>query len=183
MIEQKPGLKVHWHVFSGNEIRKNEAMESAQRFLNSTAETSVHVHSFTDAMFPNEWAAIKQEFAKIRSQVSPDLVFSHHRNDRHQDHQIVAELTWNTFRNHLIMEYEIPKYEGDLGTPNFYMSLPTAVSEKKVRYLMEAYRSQKEKHWFRPELFQGLMCLRGIEAGPGVSYAEAFHVSKMVCSF
>jgi LmbE family N-acetylglucosaminyl deacetylase len=116
----------------------------------------------------------------LKQTISPDLIFTHNRKDAHQDHRLISDLTWNTFRNHLILEYEIPKYDGDMGRPSVFIPLPSEVYEKKVRLIMDAFRSQSNKHWFRPETFLSLMRLRGMECNASSGYAEAFYGRKLV---
>jgi len=170
--------EVTWAVLSSDEVRARELRSSARRFLRGAARAQVLTFGFRDTYFPAEYAAIKKTFETLKGLPAPDLVFSHHRCDLHQDHRIVAELTWNAFRRHLILEYEIPKYEGGLATPNAYVQLTKAQAAAKVRALMGSYASQRSKSWFSEETFTSLMRLRGIEAGPGTGWAEGFHVSK-----
>jgi LmbE family N-acetylglucosaminyl deacetylase len=125
-------------------------------------------------------AEIKAAFEALKKTVSPDLIFSHNRNDAHQDHRLIAELTWNTFRNHFVLEYEIPKYDGDMGRPGVFVPLSSEVSEKKVRLIMDTFKSQHGKNWFQPETFQSLMRLRGMECNAPSGYAEAFYCRKLV---
>jgi len=122
---------------------------------------------------------VKAVFEEMKP-ISPDLIFTHNRNDAHQDHRLIAELTWNTFRDHLILEYEIPKYDGDLGQPSVFLPLDSEVSERKVRYIMDTFESQRSKRWFQPETFRGLMRLRGMECNAPSGYAEAFYSRKLV---
>ncbi len=169
---------VTWVAFSSNEVRARELRASARRFLRGAAQTRVLTFEFEDTLFPAQYAAIKEAFGSLKQLPAPDLVFTHHRADLHQDHRIVGELTWNAFRRHLILEYEIPKYDGGLTTPNAYVQLTKAQVAAKTRALMSSYASQHSKGWFSPETFTSLMRLRGIEAGPGTGWAEGFHVSK-----
>jgi LmbE family N-acetylglucosaminyl deacetylase len=178
LCEHYPGLHVRWAVFSASDERRREAEAAAALFLRGAASASVSVDSFRDGFFPYEGAAIKERFETIRREFTPDLVFTHYRHDRHQDHRQISDLTWNTFRNHLVLEYEIPKYDGDLGAPNLFVPLPEEVARRKVECLFEAFSSQRAKQWFSEETFLGLMRLRGIEAGESARYAEAFHARK-----
>lgn len=171
-------LSVSWVVLSASPARKVEAQESAERFLQGTADTTVEVCSFRDGFFPYE-VSLKEQFEQMKARYKPDLILTHRRGDRHQDHRTVCELTWNTFRDHLILEYEIPKWDGDLGKPNVYMPLSTGVRREKVRRLMESFESQQQKHWYEPELFESLMRLRGMECGAPDRYAEAFFAPKV----
>ena len=138
------------------------------------------IKTFRDGYFPFEGAAIKDFFEETKRAVRPDLVLTHHRHDRHQDHRFVAELTWNTFRDHLIAEYEIPKYEGDLGQPNVYVPLSAATVRRKIDLIVRSFPSQANRSWFRPETFEAVLRLRGIECNAGEGFAEAFHVPKLV---
>ena len=135
---------------------------------------------FRDAFFPYVGAEIKEYFEELKHDIAPDVVFTHYRGDRHQDHRLISELTWNTFRDHLILEYETPKYDGDLGSPNCYAPLDEALCRKKTDYLLAAFPSQLGKRWFSADTFRGLMRIRGIEAGAPAVYAEAFYAHKLV---
>lgn len=181
LISQNPDLEFTWMVFSsgGNE-REKEARESARLFLKKARKKEIIVKGFRDGFFPFEGAKIKSAFEEELKQVAPDIVFTQNRKDAHQDHRIIAELTWNTFRNHLILEYEIPKYDGDLGQPNCFVPLPLEIQSKKVDYLMKAFRTQHSKRWFEPETFMALMRLRGMECNAPSGYAEAFYSRKFV---
>ncbi len=161
--------------------RPGDAVER-RCFLEQAEAADVVVNRFRESYFPGEWTTIKESFRALITP-KPDIVFSHRRDDEHQDHRIIGELTWNTFRDHLIAEYEIPKYEGDLGQPNLYVPLAEETVERKVALLLEHFPSQRTKPWFRPELFRGLMALRGIECNAPQGWAEAFHVRKAVVTF
>jgi LmbE family N-acetylglucosaminyl deacetylase len=174
-------VEVEWVVLSADVVREREAHCSARNFLQAARRAHVTVRQFTDGSFPFEGAAIKQEFERLkRSLPAPDLVLTHYRDDRHQDHRLISDLTWNTFRDQLVLEYEIPKYDGDLGTPNTFMPLDRATSLRKVEYIERAFASQRDKHWFTSETFLGLMRLRGIECRAPEGYAEAYHARKLV---
>lgn len=168
-------VRVHWHVFSGNEQRTAEARQSAQLFLRDASETKIDVQSFRDSYFPDQWSDIKQYMESLH-ECQPDLIFTHYEQDRHQDHRVLAELTQCVFRNHLVLQYEIPKYDGDLVTPNLLYPLSAEVCRAKVAGLLEGFPSQHDKHWFCEELFVGLMRIRGAEVA--ATYAEGFHVRK-----
>jgi len=176
------GLKIDvtWVVLASNADREREARNSAALFLDRAERKDVIVKSFRDGFFPFEGAKIKNCFERELKAISPDLVFTHNRKDAHQDHRLVAELTWNTFRNQLILEYEIPKYDGDLGQPNFFVPLDREICENKIRYLMEVFETQRSKAWFARETFLGLMRLRGMECASPSGYAEAFYCRKIV---
>ncbi|HWL14608.1 MAG TPA: PIG-L deacetylase family protein [Opitutus sp.] len=176
LLQQQPSLKVVWIVFSAEPPRDDEALRSARDFLGGNGH-EVHVHSFRTSFFPYEGAAIKARFEELKAAVAPDLIFTHGRDDLHQDHRVLAELTWNTFRHHLVLEYEIPKYDGDLGRPNVFVPAPAALVERKVTHLMRHFQTQHNKHWFTADLFRGLMRLRGMECG--APFAEAFFGRKV----
>jgi LmbE family N-acetylglucosaminyl deacetylase len=174
-----PGLEVHWVVLSAAGQRAEEARTGAREFLRDVAESHVSIESFRDSFF-RYGGEVKEYFETLKSRVSPDLILTHHGSDRHQDHQLVAELTWNTFRDHLILEYEIPKYDGDLGAPNVFVALDPETAGRKVALLLETFRSQREKRWFSEDVFLALMRLRGMEANSAGDLAEAFYSRKLV---
>ena len=179
-LAERPGLKVVWVVFSASGPRRAEAKASAQTFLAGTARSKIVVKRFRDGFFPYQGEAIKEFFEELKTMVEPDLVFSHYRDDRHQDHRVLSDFTWNTFRNNLILEYEIPKFDGDLSQPNVFVPLETKICEKKVTAISRCFKTQKNKHWFTDDTFFGLMRLRGIECGGNTKYAEAFYGRKLV---
>jgi LmbE family N-acetylglucosaminyl deacetylase len=180
LIEQGSVAEICWVVLTGEANRAAEASSSADAFLKGTANKRVILKSFRDGYFPYDGAAIKGVFEELKAEFSPDLIFTHQRFDLHQDHRITCELTWNTFRNHLILEYEIPKYDGDMGAPNLFVPLDESARDKKVEYLMTYFGSQASKHWFSEDLFSGLLRLRGMECNSPTSYAEAFYSRKAV---
>jgi LmbE family N-acetylglucosaminyl deacetylase len=180
LLSERPGTRVHWVVFSADDAREAEARASAADFLADAGEATVIVHRFRESYFPYVGDQIKDAFEELQQLMRPDVVFTHHRGDEHQDHRTLAEFTWNTFRNHVIAEYEIPKYEGDLGHPNVFVPVDEAIADKKVELLMRHFGSQRSKRWFRPETFLGLMSLRSIECASASGWAEAFHVRKLV---
>ena len=169
---------VRWVVLGCSGQRSEEARKSAESMLDAAREKQVNLHEFRDGFFPYLGGEIKEAFEELKGQVTPDLIFTHTRKDLHQDHRLLNELTWNTFRNHLILEYEIPKYDGDLGSPNLFVPLDDAVVEKKIRHLMQHFASQRDKRWFDEETFRGLLRVRGVEAGE--RYAEAFYCRKII---
>ncbi|NNE59952.1 MAG: PIG-L family deacetylase [Woeseia sp.] len=179
LLEEYADLHVHWIVLSSEGERQAEALRSADRFLESAAKKSIVTQNFPDAYFPYNGGEIKEFFNELGETIDPDLVLTHRLEDRHQDHRLVAELTWNTFRNHLIFEYEIPKYEGDLGTPNVYMPLSRSQCEQKIEMIIQSFSSQSAKNWFAPETFWAMLQLRGIEAGPHAGYAEGLYCRKL----
>jgi LmbE family N-acetylglucosaminyl deacetylase len=176
--QRYPALHVVWTVFSGTEDRTAETRSAAARLLGG-AGYSVNVHRFRGSYFPSCTSDIKDAFETIKAQVNPDLIFTHFLQDRHQDHRVIAELTWNTFRDHAILEYEIAKFEGDLGQPNVYVPLARANMDLKVSTLMDSFPSQHSRTWFDPDLFKGHMRLRGMECNAPSRYAEAFHARKL----
>jgi len=178
--EHYPDLRVHWVVLSSSATRAAEARRSAERFLQPLRHREVVIKEFRNSYFPFVGAEIKEFFEELKVQVAPDLVLTHTRNDLHQDHRLTCELTWNTFRDHLILEYEIPKYDGDLGAPNAFVPLDPQHYNGKVEHLLECYPSQRDKHWFTRETFLALMRLRGMESNAPSGYAEAFYCRKAV---
>jgi LmbE family N-acetylglucosaminyl deacetylase len=166
---------------SADGVRAREARRSAFRLLRRAHTREIRVESFRDGFLPYEGAAVKQAFEELKI-INPDLVFTHYHHDCHQDHRLIAELTWNTFRNHTILEYEIPKYDGDLAHPGIFVPLPDRIRRQKVRLLMSAFPSQASKGWYSPATFEGIMRLRGIECAAPEGYAEAFHGRKLTLS-
>ena len=179
LIEQFPDVHVDWVVFSAADDRRTEAQLSAEFWLRDAGSVSLHLFSFRDRYFPSQWEDIKNTLHGLPLQGVPDLVLSHRRQDRHQDHQLIAELTWNAFRNSAVLEYEIPKYEGDLGQPNLYVEATAAAVDEKVDALHRYFPTQSGKPWFDPDTFRGLMRLRGLECNALSGYAEAFHATKL----
>ena len=179
LIDRHDDIEVDWVVFSAPSGRSREARRSADLFLKGARRKRILVKRFRDGFFPYEGAKIKVEFEALKRQCSPDLVLTHYRDDRHQDHRVLSDLTWNTFRDHLVLEYEIPKFDGDLGIPNCFVPLDRATCARKVKYLATAFGSQRDKHWFSGETFMGLMRLRGMECRAPGGYAEAFYARKV----
>ena len=177
LIEEYPGLEFKWAVLTGNSGRAAEARSSALAFLGEVA-ASIELPGFTDGFLPYDGRAVKQFYETLKP-FEPDLILTHFRGDLHQDHRLACELTWNTFRDHLVLEYEIPKYDGDLATPNFYVPLSEAQVQKKVDLLSKHFASQRVKHWYERETFLGLMRIRGLECHI-VGHAEAFYCRKLV---
>lgn len=180
LLEHSADLAVDWVVFTGTPERAAETRAAAAELLTGARETNVIVRTFADGYLPAELAAVKSSFAELSTLPAPDLILTHYRGDLHQDHRAIGELTWQTFRNHLIWEYEIPKYDGDTGRPNVYMPLTTAVLERKIGILMNNFTSQRTKPWFSADTFRALPRLRGLESGTASGWAEAFHGPKMV---
>jgi len=179
LTETYPNCHVHWVVLSGAGERTEEANQAAAAFLERAATREVVVHGFRDGFFPYEGGAVKEVFEGLKTTVQPDLVFTHHRHDLHQDHRLVCELTWNTFRDHVVLEYEVPKYDGDLGSPNLFVHLDAEVSNRKVELILEHFASQHAKPWFSEETFRSLLHLRGMESRAPGTYAEAFYCRKL----
>jgi LmbE family N-acetylglucosaminyl deacetylase len=177
LLRQHRHLHVDWVVFSSGARREQEARASAERWLEGVKGKRVRVEQFRNGYFPDEWASIKDCFERLKRETAPDLVLTHHHQDLHQDHRTVAELTWNTFRDHLVLEYEVPKYDPDLGSPSFFVRLDDALAERKAREIVEAYPSQADKHWFTRDAFLALMRLRGVQCG--ARYAEGFYARKV----
>jgi LmbE family N-acetylglucosaminyl deacetylase len=169
---------VDWIVFSAAGIRSREARSAASLFLRGAASSTVSVRRFRDGYFPAQFASIKDEFERLKKRASPDVIFCPSRLDAHQDHRTVAELVWNTFRDHFVLEYEIPKYDGDLGAPGFFVPLDEATCRTKIRCLRQVFRSQSARQWFREDTFWSLLRLRGIECNSPTSFAEAFSCRK-----
>jgi LmbE family N-acetylglucosaminyl deacetylase len=180
LVAEHPGLSVDWLVLSGHGDRAGEAADSAAAFLAGAGATRVMVEGFRDGFFPYDGGAVKERFERLKAEVAPDLVLTHRLEDRHQDHRLVAELTWNTFRDHLILEYEIPKYEGDLGRPNLYVPVGQEHGERKVELLRKCFPSQADRSWFSDDTFWATLRLRGIECNAPGRYAEAFQARKLV---
>ena len=173
-------LDVTWVVLSADDEREREARRSAEAILGKVAHKDLAIQRFPDGLFPSVQAGIKEYFETLKHAISPDIVFTHYTQDLHQDHRVVGELTWNTFRDHMILEYEIPKYDGDLGSPNVFVRLDEAVCRAKIDNLLASFTSQEGKHWFTQDLFLSLMRLRGMEARSPSRYAEAFYARKLV---
>jgi len=180
LAEENPGLVVHWVVFSARADRAREAEASAARFLAGAGSRGVELHQFRDGFFPSELAKIKTYYEELKKRIQPDVIFTHCRDDLHQDHRVVNELTWNTFRDHAILEYEIPKWDGDLGRPNVYVPLEAKHAAAKVGILMACFGTQAGKQWFDEETFSALMRLRGLECNATARRAEAFYGRKVV---
>jgi LmbE family N-acetylglucosaminyl deacetylase len=180
LVADQPNLSVDWVVLSGLGERAGEAADSAAAFLQGAAESRVRVERFRDGFFPYLGGAVKDYFEQLKSQPAPDLVLTHRLEDRHQDHRLVAELTWNSFRDQLVLEYEIPKYEGDLGQPNLFVPLAAEHCERKVELLRKCFPSQAGRAWFADDTFWALLRLRGVESNAPSRYAEAFHARKLV---
>lgn len=180
LSEDYPECRFYWTVFSAEGARADEARRAADLFAGQRIAGGTRLHSFRDGFFPYLGAQIKEEFEILKREVSPDLILTTSRRDSHQDHRLLGELTWNTFRDHLILEYEIPKYDGDMGNPNVFVPLTKEACERKIEYLMSAFPSQQPKNWFEPETFRSLLRIRGMECNSPSGYAEAFYSRKIV---
>jgi LmbE family N-acetylglucosaminyl deacetylase len=181
ILDEIPGASFQWIVFSGNQKRITEAQDSARRFLGN-APAKYDFLQFKDSYFPFIGASIKDYFEEIKKIYCPDIIFSHYSKDAHQDHRLISDLTWNTFRDHFIVEYEIPKYDGDLTTPNVYVHLSEKIVSRKISYIISSFESQKEKSWFTEDAFRSLLRIRGIESNASKLYAEGFHCRKIIFS-
>ena len=179
LLERGVPLKVRWCVLSGGAEREREARASAADFLSGAAEALIEVLTFPNGFFPQHGGTIKAWFEELKERVDPDIILTHYREDAHQDHREVCRLTWNTFRDHCILEYEIPKWDGDMGQPNLYVPVSASALKRKVDLLMSHFASQHSKHWFDAETFVGLARLRGMECCAPERYAEAFFGRKL----
>jgi LmbE family N-acetylglucosaminyl deacetylase len=179
LLSEYKNTEVQWVVFGASGVRTAEAMDSANKFLTEAGNKNIVVENFKDGFFPYAGAEIKSFFEKLKREINPDIIFTHYRNDLHQDHRIISDLTWNTFRNHLILEYEIMKYDGDIGNPNFFVQLDHLTCQKKIARIVESFKSQSGHYWFNEESFLALLRLRGIECNAPAGYAEAFYCRKM----
>lgn len=179
LLHEHPDAQCHWIVLSasGSEERAEEAKSSARAFLGANA-ASIEVKGFRDAYFPFHGEELKNYFEEFKRRLKPDIVLTHYKGDLHQDHKIVADLTWNTYRNHMILEYEIPKYDGGLGSPNFFVPVEESLVEAKIERLMTHFGSQRSRQWFTPETFRGLMRIRGLECNSPSGFAEAYYCRK-----
>lgn len=180
LIETLPSVEVCWVVLSARGDRAEEARRSADAFLEGVGRREVIVRDHRDGFLPYDGGEVKQFFENLKPRISPDLIFTHYLEDRHQDHRLAAELTWNTFRDHCILEYEIPKYDGDFGSPNVFVHLTERVAEAKVERLLEFFQSQRERRWFTEDLFLGVLRIRGMESNSPTRFAEGFYGRKVV---
>jgi len=177
---ERPDVEVRWVVFSAAGERAAEARASAAAFLEGMQKTAVTVRDYRDGYLPWSGAAIKEELEAVKREFVPDVIFTHYRGDLHQDHRLISDLTWNTWRNHLILEYEIPKFDGDFGTPNFFAPLSRATLERKIALLLQHFSTQAGKQWFTADLFQAVARIRGMECVAPESLAEGFYCRKAV---
>ena len=180
LAREQPGLNFVWVVFNAKARRRQEARASARAFLKGVGERKIIVKNFRDGFFPFQGTAIKEFFETLKNTVQPDLIFTHYREDRHQDHRLLSDLAWNTFRDHLILEYEVPKYDGDLGHPNCFVPLDQNLCRLKVEQICAFFQTQTNKRWFSADTFLSLMRLRGMECASKTGCAEAFYCRKVV---
>lgn len=179
LAAQQPDMEMRWEVFTGSALRHGETRRAADHLLDGIARSRLELHSLPESYLPQHWGAVKERFERIKAEYQPSLIFTHRREDAHQDHRVVSELTWNTFRDHLILEYEIPKYEGDMGNPNLFIALSPSQADRKVEVITECFDSQHGRSWFDARTFFGLLRLRGIGCNASSGYAEAFHSRKI----
>jgi LmbE family N-acetylglucosaminyl deacetylase len=180
LLERGHELDVCWVVLAASPQRRLEAENGAALFLRGAAEKRVIVKDFKESFFPYVAEEIKTWFEELKRSVDPDLVFTHYRDDLHQDHRVVSELTWNTFRDHTILEYEIVKYDGGLGSPNAFVHLTEEICARKIKFLMNAFESQRSHQWFSEDTFRAILRLRGVESNSATKYAEGFYCRKIV---
>lgn len=179
LVRENPGVQIHWLVICGAEAnRAEEARQSAELFTSGAAKVEINIHKYEDAFLPWQGAELKQLFEQLKTSVSPDLILTHCESDRHQDHRLLSELTWNTWRDHQIFEYEIMKWDGDLGRPGTFVALDDALAQQKVQDVYASFPSQHNKSWFRQDKLLALMKIRGVECNS--EFAEAFHTRKLV---
>lgn len=179
-LTSMPAVDITWVVLCAEEIRAAEARRSARVLLARATARKVIIANFRDCFLQSQYADVKSYFEDLKRGVNPDVVITHWLQDRHQDHRLAAELTWNTWRNHLVLEYEIPKYEGDLSTPNAYVPISASLARRKISHLNRCFSSQRSKDWFAADTFLGLMRIRGLESRSPSGFAEAFHARKLV---
>jgi len=180
IMDNDVSVNITWVVFSSNEKRKLEAETGAGLFARNAKTLDLKIYDFRDGFLPYDGKLLKELFEEIKKDINPDLIFTHYRHDLHQDHRIVSELTWNTFRNHLIFEYEIPKWDGDISSPSSFVHLDKETALRKIEYLQQAYNSQQTKAWFTDDLFLSMMRIRGMESNSPSGLAEAFYTRKCV---
>lgn len=180
LLEKYKNAEVRWVVFGGNPIRNKEARQSANGFLKKAKCRDIRLKQFPDGFFPFRGEEIKKYFEQLKKGFSPQIIFTHYRDDRHQDHRMISDLTWNSFRDHLILEYEIPKYDGDLGAPNLFVELEEKVCRQKIKLIVESFKTQGDKPWFSEQTFFSMLTLRGMESRSPTRLAEAFYCRKVV---
>jgi LmbE family N-acetylglucosaminyl deacetylase len=179
LLAANPKLEVRWVVFGARGKRANEARASAAQFLAGCKNARIDLFEFRDGFMPYIGTEVKERFETLKDAPAPDLILTHHREDLHQDHRLLAELTWNTFRDHWVLEYEVPKYDGGLTSPNVFVALTDAIAQRKIEILMSVFASQHSRRWFNPENFEALLRLRGLESNSESGLAEGFHCAKL----
>lgn len=180
LLAENKDVEMTWVVFCADGRRGAEAEKSAEMFLKNAKKKETEILAFRDGFLPYEGPKVKEYFEQLKETVRPDIIFTHHRHDLHQDHRLISELTWNTYRDHLILEYEIIKYDGDLGTPNCYVHLDAATCEKKIDFIRTCFNTQKAKAWFSDDTFYSILRLRGVESNAPGRYAEGFYGRKII---
>lgn len=180
LLKNNRKTEAYWVVFGAIGQRAHEARKSANLFLAEARAKKVIVNRFKDGFFPFVGAEIKEYFESLKKQFCPDLIFTHHRSDLHQDHRLISDLTWNTFRDHLILEYEIPKYDGDLGYPNIFVHLSEKTCRKKIENIFDCFKTQQANHWFTEDTFLSILRIRGLESNAPEKFAEGFHCRKII---
>ena len=180
LLSEHHDVEVHWVVLGSSGERDGEALAGAEKFLAKAKKKEIIIQHFKNSFFPYRGEEIKDFFEKLKEKTSPDIIFTHYRHDLHQDHRVISELTWNTYREHLILEYEIIKYDGDIGSPNVFVHLDETLCRKKIRFIMDSFKTQREKDWFTPDAFLSLLRIRGIESKAPGRYAEGFYCRKAV---
>jgi LmbE family N-acetylglucosaminyl deacetylase len=179
LVDAYPRAEFHWATLASDPVRAQETEKCAHRLLGNDVTRSVQIDSFRESHFPTQMSELKERIEELKVRTLPDVVFTHHREDRHQDHRTLSDLTWNSFRDHIVLEYEIPKFDGDLGSPNFFVPIPEPVVQQKIDALLECFPSQRDRYWFTEETFRGMMRIRGIEARSHTGYAEGFYARKI----
>ncbi len=179
LFKSYPIDSVYWQVFCSDDVRKKEAEKSAQTYLEHIDKKKIDVKDYRDGFLPYIGYEVKDHFEYLKKEFHPDIIFTQYRHDYHQDHRLLCELTWNTFRNHLILEYEIPKYDGDMGRPNFFVEIDKDIVDRKIMLLHKCFQSQTEKQWFDDLTFKSIMRIRGMECVAKSGFAEAFYTQKL----
>ncbi len=179
LLHEHPQACVQWVVFAGEGTRSSEALASAGSFLRGAKDKKIVIKDFRDGFLPYSGGEVKDFFETLKP-FAPELIFTHYRHDLHQDHRLLCELTWNTFRDHLVLEYEVPKFDGDLGQPNLFVELDESICRRKSEHLLQHFQTQRDRHWFSDETFRALLRIRGVECRSETSYAEAFYCRKLV---
>lgn len=172
--------EIYWVIFAASGQRASEARDSASRILENVKQKKIVIKDFRDGFFPYIGVEIKEYFEELKKEFEPDIIFTHYRNDLHQDHRLISELTWNTFRNHLILEYEIPKYDGDLGSPNYFVHLSEDLGRKKIEGILKCFKTQGGNNWFTEDTFLSTLRIRGLESNAPDKYAEGFYCRKII---